>query len=319
LAQLTHEELDVLARDVDERMESAIAEGPEALATYSAIEEMWRAFVGILDDWASLTRSYIAGRREPLGDVRELRPEHIAELAVRRGATLDQLHLAAAMLDGPANPAAEQIGAAVEAGDEASAWAAWAAAREVMALVRALRCDQINDVLGGVHRRYGEEGLRAAMIYAADHGFWRDGLPSQLQVAPEALLADTAFFLIAGAGCRLRLDEEEDRFVIEFTECHCGRQIAEHRKGAWDLPVVDGPTATTYGVAAMTPYQTHLAVIHGTWAIDATGQPIPPFDCVGAVRGQDAVPACRSYIYKTAVPRRYFEALGRADAYSDDA
>jgi hypothetical protein len=293
---VTEAELNALARTPAERVRGALAEvGGDPVATYVGIEEMWRGFLGLLGDWAALTVEWLIREGGAVPAAAAIAPELTGGLAVRRGVAREGMALIEAMLAGPDHPLSQPP--------------QWERALETMEVARAVRIDHVNELLGLAHRGYGDDGLQAVLLHAAERGFWHDWLPGQAGMAPEELIVETAFFLTCGAGCRIRLSEEADRYVVEFLECHCGRQIRDARAGGWTLPVVTGPSPLTYGQPEMTAYQTHFAVIHGMWAIDAAGAPTPPFDCLGT-RGAGG--GCRNYVYKAAVPERYFAALGRS-------
>lgn len=307
----TDDELARMVAPASERMAAAIAGADHAtiMATYAAIEDARRGFAATNEEWAALTVGYLVETHGTLRPRGVLRLERVAQMAIGLGMNAEDLVLAQAVLDSADNPLRAQVRDASTAGDPVAVRLAWERADRLTRLVGDLRNQHISDVLGYVHREHGADGLEAALLFAADHGsFWRTALPAQAAASPERLIADTAFFLAVGADCRLRVIEEPDRFVVEFLECHCGRQIDDALSHGWGVEVIEGPRPLTYGERAMSPYQVHFAVIHGMWAIDRLGAPFPAFDCSGmdfASRG------CRNYVYKGAVPARHYEVLGR--------
>jgi hypothetical protein len=307
----TDADLAALAARAPERMAQAIATADAAaiIDTYDAIEDARRGFAATNEEWAALTVAYLVSAYGTLRASGALRLERTAAIAAGLGLGADELALVEAVLDGPLNPLRERIAAAALAGDLGAVGEAWEQADRLTLLAGALRNQHISDLLGHVYREHGADALEAALRFAADHGsFWKAALPAQAAAAPEELIAGTAFFLAVGADCSLALIEEPERFVVEFLDCHCGRQIADARAHGWGVEVVEGPSPLTYGLAAVSPYQAHFAVIHGSWAIDLLGAPAPAFDCVGMALGSRR---CRNYVYKGAVPARFYEALGR--------
>jgi hypothetical protein len=311
---VTQDELAALARRPDQRLRDALAGGGEPLAVYRQVEELWRGFVGLLADWTALTVQWLLERDGAAAASPLLRPEHAATLAARRGLGLERLERIAALERGPDHALRDRLAAALDSGDGSAAQAVWREAIGLMDDGRALRIDTVNEALGLVHARYSDSGLNDALTAAAERGFWHDWLPGQAATDADALIAETAAFLTAGAGCELHLIDEPDRYVVEFVECHCGRAVRDARANGWSCATVDGPSPLTYGQPQFTAYQTHFAVIHGSWAIDAAGAPTPPFDCLGTattVAGGRG-PRCRNYVYKEPVPERFYAALGRA-------
>ncbi len=307
---LTQSELDALSVSADQRMRDALQSGAAegVLETYSTIENTWRGFAGNLEDWANLTLAYLIefhGRPQPHD---ELRLERVATLAVRRGIDSEQLALTRELLDRTEHPLRRRLRAALDAGDHAGVADAWHVAERLMRDAVTIRCENINDLLGYVYREHGADALEAAMRYAAERGFWREALPAQVQKDPEDRVREIAFFLTAGAGCELRITEDDERFVVEKVDCHCGRLVIDHRVHGWPMEIIEGPSPMTYGQQAMTPFQAHFAVIHGMWAIDVTGVPINPFECIGTKVGIEG--HCRFFIYKARVPDRFYHELG---------
>lgn len=306
----TQSELDALCVSSGQRMQDALEGGATGgvLETYSTIEDTWRGFTGNLEDWANLTLAYLIdfhGRPQPHA---EFRLERVATLAVRRGIETEQLALTRELLDAPEHSVRQRLRVALKTGDPGAALNAWRLADRLMRDAVTLRCENVNDVLGYVYREHGAEALEAAMRYAADRGFWRDALPAQLLKDPMDRVREISLFLAAGASCRLRITEDDDRFVIEKVDCHCGRLVIDHRANGWPMEIIEGPSPMTYGQEAMTPFQAHFAVIHGMWAIDVTGVPINPFECIGTRVGIEG--HCRFFIYKSRVPDRFYEQLG---------
>jgi len=304
-------ELAALAARAPARMDAAIASADPAtiIDTYGAIEDARRGFAATNEEWAALTIAHLVSAHGTLRPSGVLRLERVATIVTGLGLRADELELLGAVLDGPVNPLRERISEAALAGDLPAVARAWGEADRLTRLAGAVRNQHISDLLGHVYREHGAQGLEAALRYAADHGtFWKAALPEQAATAPADLLAATAYFLAVGADCSLALIEEHDRFVVEFLDCHCARQITGARAHGWGVEVVDGPLPLTYGLDAVSPYQAHFAVIHGSWAIDLVGAPTPPFDCVGMALGSAR---CRNYVYKGAVPARFYEALGR--------
>ena len=306
------DELEDLARLPTQRMRPLVSEGhaDHALALQADVEATWRAFCGIVEDWAHLTAEYLRERTGSAVAGKATRLEHFAVLVARRRLESERLRDIVDMLTDVEHPLRARFGAQLRSGDLGAADVTWQQIAGCMADAIALRCDHVNHVLGALHAQWGDRELEAAMRFAADRGFWREALPDQARTDAATLLRKTARFLTDGPGVSLHITEERDRFVLEQRSCHCGRQVHEACAYGWPLPTVEGPSPITYGRHEMTPYQVHFAVIHGRWAIDRTGTPVPAFDCVGT----DVVNApCRSYVYKDghAVPARFFEALGR--------
>ena len=307
------DELDDLARLPTQRMQPLVSEGHTnpALALDLEVEATWRTFCGIVENWAHLTTEYLRERTGSAIGGKPTRLEHVALLVARRRLDAERLRDAVEMLTAAEHPLREQFGAELRSGELQAAAASWQRIAVCMADAVALRCDQVNHVLGAIHAWGGDHELEAAMRFAADKGFWSEAVPSQAGMDAATRLRTTARFLTDGPGVALRITEERDRFVLEQRSCPCGRQVHEASAYGWPLPRVPGPSPITYGRHEMTPYQVHFAVIHGQWAIDRTGSPAPAFDCLGT----DVVSArCRSYVYKDGhdVPARFFEALGRS-------
>jgi hypothetical protein len=281
------------------------------LAVYSKVEEAWRRFATIIEEWTTLTAEFLFARDGHRLAVDGPRLEQVLELASRRGIGSDRLRIITKMLATPDNDMSTGIAQAAGEGNLSLARRIWTEAEVAMRDAVSLRCDRVNDVLGQVHELHGDQGLEEALLYAADRGFWRDALPAQAGVDPATRTAELAFFLTAGAGCSVAIGENEDRFTIEKIDCHCGRMISDHREHGWDLHVVRGPSPLTYGLEGMTPYQTHFAMIHGIWAIDHIGFPVPVFECRGLGGGEEV---CSVHVYKQpdGVPPEVYATLGRA-------
>jgi hypothetical protein len=306
------EQLAEMALSGGERIERAIVGGSAeaVLETYDGLEGAWRGFATILDEWVTLTLEYLFLRDGHRPPEQEDRLEQVLVLATRRGIGEDRLLLIAEMLAGPGNRIRIGLMGALDAENLDAVRLIWSEADAAMRNAITMRCDRVNDVLGQVHGLHGDEGLTAAMIHAADNGFWSQALPAQAEHDPAEQAAELAFFLTAAAGCRVRVREGEDRFTIEKIDCHCGRMVRDHREHGWDLQVVAGPSPLTYGLAEMTPYQTHFAVIHGIWAIDRIGQPVPAFECRGLAGGEET---CLVQVFKdpAGVPAEVYATLGR--------
>jgi hypothetical protein len=310
----TAEQLAEMALGGEERIARAIASGDAGavLETYDGIEGAWRGFATILDEWVALTLEHLFLRDGHRPPEEGGRLEQVLVLATRRGIGQERLLLIEEMLSGTENEIRLGLIGALDADDLAAVRLIWSEADVAMRDAITLRCDRVNDVLGQVHGLHGDEGLTAALLHAADNGFWSQALPAQAEHDPAEQAAELAFFLTAAAGCRVRVREEEDRFTIEKIDCHCGRMVRDHRERGWDLHVVAGPSPLTYGLAEMTPYQTHFAVIHGIWAIDRIGQPVPAFECRGLAGGEET---CLVQVFKdpAAVPAEVYATLGRPD------
>ncbi len=307
----TEEELGAMSLSTDERMQAVLGGGSDedVLRMYSKIEETWRGFASNVEIWTWLTMEFLF---ETFGSFRpkaELQLERVAELAARRGIDTEQLALIRDLLAGPDNLIRQRLETTLATGERAAAWRAWGLADAAMRDAVTIRCENVNDALGYVLREHGDEVMENAMMYAAERGFWREALPAQTKADPKDLVRDTAFFLSAGAGCTIRVTEDDDRFTVHKLDCHCGRLVIDARKHGWKLEVVEGPSPMTYGQPAMTPFQSHFAVIHGMWVIDVAGAPAPPFDCLGMNVGLSG--HCRNYVYKTAIPDHFYDVLGR--------
>ena len=282
------DELVLLPRDRVLR-EIAARRPDAARALVGEIEGVWRGFLTILRAWVDLTDRFVR--------------EEAAAPAWRGpiGAPV------------PAEPQLEAVSRALEAGEWGAAEESWTAADAAMTDAVTAWCAHANDVLTEVYSAGGARLLEDAMRFAADRGSWADALPHQAGRTAAEVVRGTAAFLAAGPRVAMRIDEEPDRFVLRQLDCHCGRMVrAAHAAGA-PLRTVPGPAPITYGRPAMTPYQVHFAVIHGQWAIDRVGRPVPAFDCqgTGVLHGE-----CASYVFKDGVevPERFYDALGRSRA-----
>ena len=284
----TQAELDDLVMLPRDRVlgEIAAQRPGSAWAVVSEVEVIWRGFLDIIRAWVDLTDQYVrespaaAGWRVPA--------------------------------DGPVmpDPGLSAVSAALRSGDWSEARRSWLAADSAMTAAITSWCAHVNDVLYEVYRVGGAALLESAMRHAADHGFWAEALPHQARQEAADLVRGTATFLAAGPRVAMQIWEEADRFVVQQLDCHCGRMVRAAELAGTPLPTVSGPAPITYGLPAMTPYQVHFAVIHGQWAIDRVGKPVPAFDCrgMGVLQGE-----CVSYVFKDgiAVPDRFYDALGR--------
>ena len=287
------EQLVLLPRD--RVLREISAQRPEsAWAVVSEVEGIWQGFVGILRDWVALTDQYVRETSAVPGW--------------------------AAPARGPASadPGLSAVSRALRSGDWPTARDAWLVADGAMTDAVTSWCAHVNDVLHEVYRAGGAPLLESALRSAADAGFWAEALPHQAHQGAAELVRSTARFLAAGPRVAMRIREEPDRFVLTQVDCHCGRMVRAAQAAGTPLPTVAGPAPLTYGRPAMTPYQVHFAVIHGQWAIDRVGKPVPAFDCegIGVLHRE-----CASYVFKdgVAVPERFYAALGRSRPASGPA
>lgn len=284
----TRAELDELVLLPRERVLREItARRPDsAWAVVSEVEGIWRGFVGIIRAWVDLTDRYVR------------------ETSATPGWSLSDL-------PAPPDPDLSAVSRALESGDWAGAQKSWLAADSAMTAAISSWCGYVNEVLHEVYRAGGASRLEGAMRYAADNGFWAQALPHQAHQDAASVVRGTASFLAGGPRVAMHIREEADRFVLRQLDCHCGRMVRAADAAGTPLPTVPGPAPLTYGRPAMTPYQVHFAVIHGQWAIDRVGKPVPAFDCegIGVLHGE-----CASYVFKDGVdvPDRFYEALGRS-------
>ncbi|HWT92642.1 MAG TPA: hypothetical protein VN238_06570 [Solirubrobacteraceae bacterium] len=301
VATFTRTELDQLARLPTARMQPLLAEGlaAEALDLELEVEATWRAFCGMVEDWAHLIAAHA---REMTGSAfggGATRLEHVATLAARRKLDEQRLGDITTMLTGAEHPLRAQLGGDLVAGGLDDAATTWRRIARCMADAVALRCDHLNHVLADLHERGGESALDDAMRRTAGGVAWRHPLPAQGTTNPATLLRQTARLLADGPGVALHITEERDRYVLEHRSCHCGRQVHEAFAYGWPLPTVESPVPSGLGCREMTPYQVHFTVVHGRWATDGTGPVASDFDC----RGLDVVDGpCRLYVNKAARP-----------------
>lgn len=132
--------------------------------------------------------------------------------------------------------------------------------------------DLISVVLAFVYGTFGVDGLEAALAHAAQRTLlaW---MPTDIARPPEKRLVSWVR-LLRGHHSELRIEEEDDRFVIVQDPCgSCTRQIDDGRYGPpLSLPVVEewgGPTI----------YRSHVRVMHQALPREQLGVPWPVNIC----------------------------------------
>ena len=281
----TEAELAELVVSGRERMERALDGGDAGAAqeVASGLIAAMRAFCTVYLDWLVWTDDYVLDELGHEAHVRVTRPERIAEMAVRTGMSLADLVAGQALVAGPENDIERNLGAAIAAGERDRALGEWLEAERLLRDVHDLRRDAISDLLGQIYAEYGAEGLKAAQMYAAERGWWKESMPRDFELDPAVRLEEVAFMLTVGAFSDLYVTEHDDRWIVHQNVCgNCGRQVRDrYGDGEWGLRTVAEPGPMTFGKPELTIYQTHLAVIHHMYAIDLVGAPWPSFHCVG--------------------------------------
>jgi hypothetical protein len=132
--------------------------------------------------------------------------------------------------------------------------------------------DWISVVLAHVYETYGVDDLEAALAHAAERTLlaW---MPNDIARPPEKRLMSWVR-LLRGHHSELRIEEEDDRFVITQDPCgSCTRQVDDGRYGSpLSLPVVEewgGPTI----------YRSHVRVMHQALPRQRIGVPWPVNIC----------------------------------------
>ncbi len=306
-------ELRDLCRSGEERIAAALDEGPAAAKeTYRQNEGAMRGFCELYNEWLVLNAEYLREHHGSEARVAGSRPERTAEMAVRSGMGLADLELALALLPGPDNPQTSAFEAAVDAGDTAAATAVWRRTESAFRFVHDLRRDLVADDLGRIYRLYGMEGLTAVQGYAAERGWWVRSMPADFALDPARRLAELAFFLTVSCFCKFEIEELEDRWVVQALTCgNCGRQLEDRYRSDedWGLEVVREKGPATFGMDAVTVYQSHLALIHHVFAIKLVGAPWPAFRCAGLDAGSRP---CEWNVFKdpATTDREFFEMVG---------
>lgn len=281
------------------RMERALDGGDAGAAQVVAADLVaaMRAFCTVYLDWLVLTDDYVLDELGHEAHVRVTRPERTAEMAVRTGMSPADLVAGQALVAGPENELERDLAAAIAAGERERALGLWLEAERILRDVHDLRRDAISDLLGQIYAEYGAEGLKAAQLYAAERGWWKESMPRDFGLDPAVRLEEVAFMLTVGAFSDLYVTEHEDRWIVHQNVCgNCGRQVRDrYGDGEWGLRTFAEPGPMTFGKPALTIYQTHLAVIHHMYAIDLVGAPWPSFNCVGLERGGGH---CELVVYK---------------------
>jgi hypothetical protein len=289
----TAEELRDLSVPPAGRLKRLVDQGDFAAAAQFAerVQEARRGTCNRYVDWLTWTVEYT--RLVGL----ELTVERITELAARSGFDHERLNLAQRLCAGADDPIGGRLRTALSDGDGVETLTQWRRLEFQMRAIHDLRRDLISAALSDVYRRDGVDGLREAQLFAAERGWWRESMPRDLALAPATRLTELAFFLVACAYFRLAIEEFEDRWVCSIAECgRCGRQLRDrYDDPAWGLEIVTETGPSTYGQPAMTIYQSHAAIIHGTYAIRHVGAPWPVFECRGLDGGAGG---CRILVYK---------------------
>jgi hypothetical protein len=267
------------------RMERALDAGDPAAAAVTASEltAAMRAFCTVYLDWLVLTDDYVLDELGHEAHVRVTRPERIAEMAVRTGMSLADLVAGRDLVAGPDNDIERDLMAMIAAGERERALAQWLEAERLLRDVHDLRRDAISDLLGQIYAEYGAEGLKAAQMYAAERGWWKESMPHDFTLDPAMRVEEVTYMLTVGAFSDLYVTEEDDRWIVHQNVCgNCGRQVRDrYQDNEWGLRTFAEPGPMTFGKPALTIYQTHLAVIHHIYAIELVGAPWPSFRCIG--------------------------------------
>jgi len=309
----TAAELQDLCRSGSERIECAIASGREAaIAEYSKIEEASRWFCNLYAEWIRLTEEYLLTAKGRSALLSAPGPERSAELAVRSGMTQDDLALASAIVAGPDNPLSQAFSQAFDGADSGSALEVWVQFEQVMRKAHDFRRDLITDLLGFVYREHGLSGLEDAQAFAAERGPWVESMPAELALDPKMRLAELSFLLTVTCFFEFRIEELADRWVAWADPCgNCGRQLQDRYRPDedWGFEIIDLPGPATFGLDAVTVYQSHFALIHHVYAIQAVGVPCPAIRCAGLEAGSKP---CEWHVYKdpTRSDPAFYEMVG---------
>ena len=306
-------ELKHLCRSGEERIVGALAEGPAAAKeSYRAIEGAMRGFCELYNEWIVLNDRYVLEHHGPEALARLSQPERTAELAVRSGMGAADLTLARQVLPDPENLQTAAFEDAVDAGDAVAAVAVWKRTESTFRFVHDLRRDLVADRLGQIYREHGIDELMAIQAYAAERGWWVRSMPADFALEPARRLAELAFFLTVSCFCEFEIEEHEDRWIVHALTCgNCGRQLQDRYLDDedWGLEVVREKGPATFGLDAVTVYQSHLALIHHVFAIELVGAPWPAFRCAGLEAGSRP---CEWHVFKdpAGTDAEFFEMVG---------
>ncbi|HEX4753281.1 MAG TPA: hypothetical protein VH268_10300 [Solirubrobacterales bacterium] len=281
------------------RMERAL-DGDDRVAARAVAGELiaaMRAFCTVYLDWLVLTDDYVLEELGHEAHTRVTRPERIAELAVRTGMSLADLVAGQALVAGPENDVERDLAAAIAAGERERALELWLEAERILRDVHDLRRDAVSDLLGQIYAEYEAEGLKAAQMYAAERGWWKESIPHDFTLDPAERVREVTYMLTVGAFSDLYVSEHDDRWVVHQNVCgNCGRQVRDrYQDDEWGLRTFAEPGPMTFGKPELTIYQTHLAVIHHMYAIDLVGAPWPSFNCIGLAQNGGH---CELVVYK---------------------
>jgi hypothetical protein len=280
----SQEQLDAMCRGRDERIVEAVVSGDVESA-----KEIYRKHVSAVCDfchtylgWVALTYEWLFTEHGTAAGVAGVRPERIAEFAIRSGMSLEDVLAAEQTVAHRESAVTTRMEDAIGVGDVAEIKGVWLESERLLRLAFDFRREVVSDVLGYVYHEHGVAGLEAAMRHAFHHGWWEQGLSERAKGDPVEQIEETIAMLITGF-CEVEAVERPDRWTIRLLTCgSCGRQLRDrYADDAWRLEIVreDGPA--TFYKGALTPYQTHIAFMHHMCAIELLGAPSPPFRCSG--------------------------------------
>lgn len=308
-------ELDEMCRTGLERVHEAVGSRDPARARAVALE-VQTARNGLSElfvNWVAATLAYLCQERGEAAMAAALEPEAWLALGIDTAGSGATVELARRALDAPEAVAAS-VGDHVRNGDIAGARGYWLTVEDATRKLHDHRVDLVAAVLSHVYRRYGTDGISAALAHAAAQPWWTDRMASDLANDPVTRVREWSFFLGVGNFGTISVTEEADRFVIHHQVCgSCASQELRNRhEEPWALARVTEPLAELdFGISNYTIYRTHLAAWHFVMPIGQGLPPWPAIDCSG-VPGR-----CWFTIFKdpATTPRRYYDMVGLGDHY----